>query len=321
MRVASSPSLPIESLRLYPLYAAVLALTLLLLYVSPYHAQLANPAIQMPATGREWFNNLLILNFGEPVRLLPPTWSLTTEIAFYGAFGLFVCQSAWLTKAFFAVFGPLSILSVLHLVPIPFYGHPIGSAGIFLLGATAYHYSKDLTPFSTRNLRPLLIIYLTMMFVIPFVSRGNIHLILASLVAAVLLPGIAAYEVQSRTLRRAMNFAGDLAYPIFLSHWACAAVVLYAFGVETYKPSSGALFLPMLLLTIAISALLLVVVETPIKVLRRRVRGRRSGRSDRSERLPARPCQRPAWTRRRFWSINVAPSRAKLAKALRPCLH
>lgn len=276
-----------RGLRLFPAYLAVALLTLLALWLQPgagaFHSG------WKPAPGaRDLFANALIIPFefvDSPFRLIPPAWSVAAELINYFLLWLIVARSRQL--AFAAVllslaFHAWSVMQGAHWEAryFPYYAALLP----FSLGACLYFHRSALAKLDERLVRAL-IFAASLAWCANLVLCGldsslwgrsfdrYFYFNLAALL--VIVGGISALPARARSARAARieKWLGDLAYPVFLSHWLVGFEVSRLLG----GASRGLLLfavsvIPMLALSIALIRLEAIWIAPLRDRIRRRAR-------------------------------------------------
>jgi peptidoglycan/LPS O-acetylase OafA/YrhL len=278
-----------RALRLYPSYLVVIAVTVGMMSLIPAEVLRAfRPSIYLPTSLGEWLSNLTMIypsvlpNEIEP-RLSPATWAITVELTFYLLISLGLSRSRAVTWLWFTA-GVLYHILLLLMG----YGHdwsyfaiPAGSLP-FSIGALIYHYREDIARFCPA--RPALIagalIFLALIAVRAAVpelrsesSIGGLALTVTSIPAFLIVSSL-AIRPWSPFPKRVDGLLGDIAYPLYTSHWIVAATIAYLAGIAqpSLSPSGIALFLGAYLSAIILSALLVLWIDRPIQGLRDTVR-------------------------------------------------
>jgi peptidoglycan/LPS O-acetylase OafA/YrhL len=268
-------------LRIYPQYIVAVLLSLAAVYWYPEVTDHINDYMSWPQGLAEWIPQFSIFGlYDSNVRLLPATWSLSTELYYYLLIGLVTGHSRKLTVALFLVSLPVGALCALHILPFDFYGHPVGNGFVFAFGSMTYFYRNSFRV-SRRIFAIACAAYLLHTYAIPLLgdydlSNGDIA---GSLVSFSL---IIVYLVQNDFKNeRFVNFAnalGKLSYPMFLTHWTVCVFVssLFFGGRASYDADTildGAVyFLSMLAAILACSMLFYQFIDKPVERIRRAIR-------------------------------------------------
>jgi peptidoglycan/LPS O-acetylase OafA/YrhL len=275
-------------LRIYPQYIVAVLLSLVAVYFYPEVTDHINDYMSWPDGWAEWIPQFAIFGlYDSKVRLLPATWSLSTELYYYLLIGLVTGHSRRLTVALFLVSLPVGALCALHVLPFDFYGHPIGNGFVFAFGSMTYFYRNSL-----RVSRPLLAIacaaYLLHTYAIPLLgdydlSDGDIAGSLVSF--SVIIVYLVQNDFKGERIVSFANLLGKLSYPMFLTHWTVCVFVsaLFFGGRASYDAVTfldGAIyFLSMFVAVMACSGLFYQFVDKPVERIRRAVRSRAQSRA------------------------------------------
>jgi peptidoglycan/LPS O-acetylase OafA/YrhL len=264
-------------LRIFPGYWFVAVLTLAGLAMFPGHFGNFHGAIRIPQTGYEWLQNLTLIDLiYAPLRLVPPAWSLSVELVFYILIGAGISRTSrgawawWLASAAYTVY--------LVASGAPFgerYTPPAAASLFFSTGAVVYHYAKSRRVPPPGALRWWLL--LTAFCVGPIVieALGWDRRMIGFYGAYALFLPLFAWSVRggaSSDSRKSLDrFLGDLAYPVFLSHFAAAGLANLISGNRlSYQGSAH--FLLSLVLCLTISAVMARYLDSTVNRLRDRIR-------------------------------------------------
>lgn len=265
-------------LRIYPTYWAALSIGMALLLVDADGILKVNKAISLPQDFSGWVTNLLIFNLSEPPRIVPPAWSLAIELNWY----LILFVASFFPKKWVLTFlyANLVLPFVIYFVLNERIYEP-GAGFAFALGSIAYH-SKFKAPrlFQHAALTALPIV----MYVVP-VALGFGWLKMAgpgvtfSLIGSVLLLFICMPLLTTgNESGRLSSFAGEISYPLFLTHHYAAWFAINWFGVVYYR--SWSLVLVTTLISLVLSAVIVKLVDHPIANVRKRIRDRNKSLSE-----------------------------------------
>jgi peptidoglycan/LPS O-acetylase OafA/YrhL len=272
-----------RSLRIYPQYAAALALGLLTIYCYPQVAYHINSYLRWPAGAAEWLPQVAIFGLKESrVRVLPATWTLGTELYFYILIGLVTARSKPASVALCAVSLPVGALCALGLLPFDFYGSPIGNAFVFSIGSVVYFHRNAV------RVRPSLFLlagaaYLAHVYMVPALEQSDVdkaNLAGSVLPFSLILLYLVQHPIGEPWLARVCNVLGKIAYPMFLLHWAvCVVLSAWLFHGLASFDMQGALegaeyFGVMFVAVVACSLVFYVLIDQPVERYRRIVRGR-----------------------------------------------
>jgi peptidoglycan/LPS O-acetylase OafA/YrhL len=272
-----------RALRIYPQYAAALALGLLSIRAYPDIAAHINSHLRWPASGAEWWPQLAIFGLGSAdVRVLPATWTLGTELWFYLLIGLGTARSRRASVVLCLVSLPVALLCALDRLPFGFYGSPVGNAFVFALGSVAYFYRHAVRVRAGIALLACTT-YLLHLYLIPALEQADLdsaNLAGSVLPFALILLYLVQHQLRSGWLVRLCNVLGKIAYPMFLLHWAvCVLLSAWLFGGLASFDMHGALdgaayFGTMFIAVLACSLLFYRFIDQPVEYVRRRVRRR-----------------------------------------------
>lgn len=270
-------------LRLYPTYLVCLAMVYAICSLFPVPPQSPPVYIPMPTQGSDWFKQLSLVssaNFAVgPMggRVLTTAWSLEIEVIFYAVIGLCTYRSLFLTTLGFIVSLTVALLGLFHVVPVQFYWSVLGTGFFFFGGSLAYFAGKQLR--LGRAAWPVVAsaggVFCLATFALPFTSaledyggvRPHLYLLISGGAMVVLLTALSTIRGPVVSMPGAA-FLGKMSYPIFLLHKGIAVPVVEFNGVGN-PFATFAISLPF---TLAISALVVCAVETPVERLRQRLR-------------------------------------------------
>ena len=269
-----------RALRLLPAYWLFAVLTLALLLVMPPSFSWGG-MVQVPATSVDWLSNLTLIDlaWAEGV-LIPPAWSLGIEALFYIAMPLVLARSRRSVEIWAAVSLVITVALVIDGAGFGYRYYPCYAASLFFsLGALCHVHARALRHVA---LPPFLlwpaIIVLAVLAVASEVA-GLSHLYWAyyagAVLFAVILLTIVKQPAPGRIRARVDRWFGDLAYPVFLSHFIAAGLVNVVLG--WLLPAGTAVFLvATIAVTLAISTAFVAWVDPHIQRLRDMVRADRS---------------------------------------------
>jgi peptidoglycan/LPS O-acetylase OafA/YrhL len=270
-------------LRIYPQYVAAVLLSLAAVYTYPDVADHINDYMSWPEGWAQWVPQFAIFGlYGSDLRLLPATWSLSTELYYYLLIGLVTGHSKKLTVTLLAVGLPVGALCALHVLPIDFYGHPIGNGFVFAFGSATYFY-RNAFRVSGPIFAVACVAYLLHTYAIPLLgdydlSDGDIagSLVPFSLIILYLVQN----DFRNERFVKFANLLGKLSYPMFLTHWTVCVFVSGLFfdgraSFDAVTLSEGAFyFFTMFVAVLACSLLFYQFIDKPVERIRRAVRSR-----------------------------------------------
>lgn len=272
-----------RALRIYPQYIVALGCGLLAIHFNPEVASHLNSYLRWPQSAAEWFPQLAIFGLsGANVRVLPATWTLSTELYFYLLIGLGTARSKKASLLLCAISLPVGLLCAFKVLPFDFYGSPIGNGFVFALGSTAYFYRN------TVRIRPQLFVlasvaYLVHVYVVPSLEQLDVdkaNLAGSVLPFALILLYLFQHDIRQPWVVRVSGVLGKMAYPMFLLHWAvCVVISAWLFhglaGFDIQGTRDGAEYFAAVLLAILVCSLLFyVLIDQPVEHFRRIIRKR-----------------------------------------------
>lgn len=215
-----------RALRIFPAYWVVLAISVTLLYLSPNYFGNTYSTMRLPETAWSWVQNVFLLDLSTSASVIsPPAWTLTVEFFFYIAMPLLLARTK--TKAL--IWLALSLGYTVYLIGIsaPFSARysPVAAASLFFaVGSNLYMFRVSWAP---PILISLAIVPVFVIFPLLVEWAGGDRLMLGfygsvALGVPILL---SLLHLRSSAFQRIDTFAGDLAYPIFLSHVMAGGVV------------------------------------------------------------------------------------------------
>jgi peptidoglycan/LPS O-acetylase OafA/YrhL len=287
-------------LRLYPIYLALIGLSAIAFYfIGDEATRRFAPAVYMPDTAREWAQNLTFLYvnwlpLNEMPRLSESSWALTVEMVYYFLISLGLSRTRLITWIWFA--GAIVWYAFVFATAKPYswgYHHIVAGALPFSLGALLWHYREMIDEWLSRwRPEPNRIAFLLILtgFGILFAASG-IRAVMYRLgasdtlaIAVMFVHAFAATILVAGTVRvkvpagfkQADRLAGDLSYPVYVSHFAFAIIAAQLTGIQEPDRSlhgflnAGVAIAMMLVVCI----ILIHLIDRPIERLRERVRGR-----------------------------------------------
>ena len=206
-------------LRLFPVYYAVAGLTLLVVLLFPETAARYHGAFVPIGGVMDYANNVLLLPLAfthGPFRLVPPTWSVAVEIINYGLLWLFMARSALFASI------ALSLGVAYHIAAFALgldYYTPFYAAVLpFACGAMLYF----VRPLSPKYGGPAFLLLLAYLLVAQHLIGDTRVIVYGSTILVVIV--VASMACASST--RIDQTLGDMAYPIFLTHWLAGLLVV-----------------------------------------------------------------------------------------------
>lgn len=218
-------------MRLFPAYWLVAALTLAGLVIFPGYFGNIHGAIKLPQSGYEWVQNITLFDLiYAPLRLVPPAWSLSVEWVFYILIGVGVSRSAggaivwWLASAGYTVY-----LVIMGASFGDRYTPPVAASLFFSTGAVIYHWVKSL-PSPREGSHRFWWPQLGLFCIFPLAVEAfgwDPHMTGFYGAFVLFLPLFvqANQAASSGRWKKSDRLLGDLAYPVFLSHFLAAGLV------------------------------------------------------------------------------------------------
>ena len=250
-------------------------------YGYPVLAEHINGYLRRPVGMSEWLPQFSIIGlYDADVRLLPASWSLSTEIYYYLLIGLITGRSRRLALALFAVSIPVAALCALHVLPFDFYGHPVGNGFAFAFGSVTYFYRNAVT-LGRGTFLVACLAYTMQTYGVPLLEDSdldNANLATSLVPLAVIIVYLMRNNPVAPRGAQFLNMLGKLAYPMFLTHWTvCIFVSVLFFGgrapLDAATVAEGwDLFLVTLAATLCLSALFYQFIDKPVEQIRRAVR-------------------------------------------------
>jgi peptidoglycan/LPS O-acetylase OafA/YrhL len=251
-----------RALRIYPAYYVAAAFAACVLLVWPVGARAAAGWYMFP---QDWLQTFTIIGLvpRSPI-LVIPAWSLHVELIHYVLIGAVLGRSRVLTSLWFVGALAMPVVALL-LDGFSFewlYFSPYGSSAAFATGAMIYQYRDKLPAIS-----PILaiaaccvLIFLGLKMSVSFAGAGGMH-------ASIIVTAVAIAGLKDTATRRWDSALGALAYPVFLLHIPCRAAMLGLFGRSNIWVDLAAVAA-----TIALSCLVVAVVERPLSRIRTKLR-------------------------------------------------
>jgi peptidoglycan/LPS O-acetylase OafA/YrhL len=176
----------------------------------------------------------------------------------------------------------VGVLCALGVLPIGFYGNPVGNAFVFALGSLTYFY-RDSVRIGRVTLAIACAAYLVHTYAIPLLEDSDLDFENISASLASFSP-IVVYLLQNdfaaEWIAGLSNFLGRLSYPVFLTHWTVCVFVSGVFlqGRASFDAGSlldgGIYFAIMFTAVVACSVVFVVLIDKPVERLRGWVRSR-----------------------------------------------
>jgi peptidoglycan/LPS O-acetylase OafA/YrhL len=196
--------------------------------------------------------------------LVVPAWSLHVELIYYILIGAILGRSRLLTVLWF-VFALVMPVVALLLRGVSFewlYFSPYGSSIAFATGAMIYQFREKLPAISPilAIIACCVLIFLGLKMSVSFAGAGGMHL-------SIIVTAVAIAGLKDTAMRRWDSALGELAYPVFLMHIPCRAAMYGLVG-----RSNVWIDLAAIATTIALSCLMVALVERPLSLVRTKLR-------------------------------------------------
>lgn len=267
-------------LRIYPLYWVVFAITLLGLVVLPQYFGSLYSLIHLPVSGEEWLANLTLYRLTDsPSILVPPAWSLFVESVFYV---VIAAIGRWRLVVVGWFFISLAYTVYMQATGFPFAEryYPVTAASMFFsTGAVLYFCGQRLWPLSWISRKYLLGGFIAFaLFPLMVEFFGGDRLSLGFYGAAILFVMVFATMLGAGNLNggKIDKLLGDMAYPIFLTHFLSAGIVNTVTN-NRYQVTGTANFLISTVFCVSLSLLIVLWLEPKLEKLRDYIRSTRVG--------------------------------------------
>lgn len=285
-----------RGLRLYPMYWAVLLVSVPILIVVGEEASRAYRVfLFVPDSAAQWIQNLTFV-YASPFpwdiqpRISPPTWALTVELLYYVCIGIGCSRSRRLTLAWLVIsFGLTVALSLRSDGERALEGHLLAGSLPFALGASVFHWRNTLHEMANSMLPRLRLKWFVWgvgAFVasVGLVGLGKLFesfdfLILAghlvNLGGAAFTVLMLSFLKASKPIEKADRVIGDYTFPLYLLHWQVGlAVSMLCFGrpVRGMHLDGWIVYFLAIVGSVLVAWVLIRYVDEPTQVLRRRFR-------------------------------------------------
>lgn len=221
-----------RALRLYPTYFITAAATVAIISQLPGASDF-HPAWNIAASIKDYAGNLLIFPFefyDAKFRIVPPTWSVAVELICYFLLWALIARSKATATASLiaaAAYHAYGVLSGLGWQPryFPFYA----AALPFTLGACIFHFRNKISRLT--SIRPqlklciLISAWAANLMACGFTSISFDVFFYTNLLLLFAITAIIATTDIGKKQKIAGKFLGDMAYPIFLSHWLIGFII------------------------------------------------------------------------------------------------
>lgn len=266
-----------RAVRLYPMYFICLLFSIACTFFAPAIASTLWYIIHIPNTPIDWLKQFTIVGLSRfkkinnPI-LMPPAFSLSTEIVYYWVIGILLAGRRKTVTMLFGLAALLTAIAQYNGTPFQIMYYSIqGPAVVFLLGATCYYWEGHIKKYCLHNQWALIALLNTLLY-IPEFWHGNV--INRWLVIYSSLPLLAWIIVslhnQPEKPSALEQWCADLTYPIFLIQFSVGILIAY------FLPWTHQWTLSFLLLDaffcIMLSIILVMAIERPMKKYRELIR-------------------------------------------------
>ena len=268
-------------LRIYPTYWACALFAYAGLVITHDTLQQAFGGVRLPTTTHQWIANIIIYSIANlkpqlfDGRMLTTAWSLSIELVYYLIIGLIAGYSRVLMILFFIA----SVFSTLHWLKEPnFYDYlyltVFGPAPMFFFGGLLYFFREKLKPYCLKNTFVILIITNAALYLLEVAGLyGNVNeiYVLYSM-GAILGYCILSLYFTGKEKKGSVieQFLADVSYPMFLLHTIVTFVTCHYLG-RYFDPSIDVFKIGFISTFIA-SSIVVLLVDRPMKKLRKRIR-------------------------------------------------
>lgn len=263
-------------LRLYPPYYFVSALTIVCLLAWPVQTAAYHGAYRVSSRPIDWIGNLTMFPFpfyDASFFLVPPAWSVGTEIVMYLALFIFIARRP--------AFACLSLVAgMIYLVLAHWPNKHLDKIGSipaallpFSLGAIIY-FAGDRFKLPAAGYRLALpgvaLIWTLNLWATAVGADPDFTLYLNLALSIPMVGWLAHFEIGSALVRTTDKFLGDLSYPIFLVHSLAGFLVSRWGGVD--HAQGFKMLVSTFLISMVISIGMVWYIDRPLQKIRRKVR-------------------------------------------------
>lgn len=263
-------------LRIYPAYWTALFASVLVCLAWPDAVERVSPALRVPPDAASWLRNLALVGLvDEPIRPVPPAWSLAVEVIFYLGIGFGLVRHWSVTALWLAASLGIAVWLLVHGASFGRRYYPPEAASLFFAaGALVYFLRARGGLRWARAAGPLIAAFVALPLVgdrigLPHTGAG--FYLSGVLAVAILGALLDAGPPRAPRLRSADRLLGDLAYPVFLLHYLGGALAGAVLGAG-YAPFGAGVFAASLAVTLGFALALHAGIIAPIDRLRALVR-------------------------------------------------
>jgi peptidoglycan/LPS O-acetylase OafA/YrhL len=218
-------------LRIYPLYLLILMATVICVFILPEYFQVYS-LIRFPLDGSEWFSNLTLFRLTDSATILiPPAWSLYVEVVFYMIIA-FIGRSQLVIFLWFIISVFYTVWMVENNYSFGDRYYPLTAASLFFSAGAVIYFIIDknrCTIYLDKIPKKVIFIIFALFIVFPLLvgSWGGGRHWLGYYGASAIFLFLFSVLVAKKQLKgsRYDDYMGDLAYPIFLTHFLAEGLV------------------------------------------------------------------------------------------------
>ena len=262
-------------LRIFPAYWLVAGLTLTGLVLFPDRFGNIHSAIHLPNSGYEWFQNVTLVDLVyAPLRIIPPAWSLSVELVFYLLIGTGLSRTRLGTTIWWAISLAYTVFLVANGASFgDRYTPPVAASLFFSTGAVVYHLTKDkVMPWKLGPWLVAVLLFVAWPLLVEIL--GGDRRMLGFYGAFALFVPLLAWTASASSPQNYSGpdkLMGDLAYPVFLSHFFSAGITNLLFS-NRLTPLGLAHFVVSLLICIALALTIARYLDPTVNRLRDKIR-------------------------------------------------
>jgi len=278
--------------RLYPMYWLVLILSYFVVkFVGEDFAINYREFLYVPNTLFSWFQNIFMIYWSYfpgdvSPRLSPPTWALTVELLFYVTIAVGISKSKVYTALWFLVSVFYIVFTYIFELDYGYRYNNIFSGSLpFAIGALIFHYREEIlnVRFFSRYssvfvFGAFFLVNIVLSMVMKYKDYAGFYFEISYVtnyfICFLMICSLMAISVSGRYLS-VDKFFGDLSYPVYLIHWQVGLVsswILFERPVQGHTLEGIVSFLLAIIITISVSKLLVILVDSNMSAIRSRIR-------------------------------------------------
>jgi len=244
-------------LRIFPPYWFALAASVVVCLVLPEAVERVNPAMRVPPDAGSWLRNLALVDLvTEPIRPVPPSWSLFVELVFYLGIGLVLVRHPAVTALWLVASVAIAAVLVAQGAPFGRRYYPPDAASLFFAAGASVHFLRARGRLRwVRGAAPLVALFVALPLVgdrVGLPRTGAGYYLSGVLAVAILNALLNAGPPRGARARALDRLLGDLAYPVFLLHFVGGALAGTALGAG-FAPFGPVAFAASLALTLVLA--------------------------------------------------------------------